>query len=216
MRQAAWMWRVPRRSDRRLRFCFAGRAAREKGVLARAIHARSIAAAAPFITVNCPSLSAELLESDLFGHTRGRLYRGGAGYSWKGRGGRRWHAVPRRDWRPAAGPATQTPAALAGKALRTRGGDAHPCVRRADPAATNHDLQAAVAAGTFREDLFYRLNVIDVELPAPLRQRATIFSPRLAEHLLQFFAHQSGRPPGNFTEEARAALPALSLAGKRP
>ena len=66
-----------------------------KGVLARAIHARSPRAAGPFVTLHCPSLSAELLESELFGHVAGRLHRGRAGHGRQGgRRGRR-HPVPR-------------------------------------------------------------------------------------------------------------------------
>src|SRR5262249_13952296 len=71
-------------------------------------------------------------------------------------------------------------------------------------AATNQNLRAAVAQGTFREDLLYRLNVIEVMLP-PLRQRPADILP-LADHLLQFFARESSRPVGAFTEEARAAM----------
>jgi NtrC-family two-component system response regulator AlgB len=71
-------------------------------------------------------------------------------------------------------------------------------------AATNHNLEEAVAKGTFREDLFYRLNVIDVTLP-PLRQRPEDILP-LAIHLLHFFARQSGKQVSEFSEEARNAL----------
>jgi NtrC-family two-component system response regulator AlgB len=71
-------------------------------------------------------------------------------------------------------------------------------------AATNHDLEAGAAAGTFREDLLYRLNVIEVVVP-PLRRRPADVLP-LAEHLLNFFAWQSGKALVGFTDEAREAL----------
>src|SRR5207253_6995909 len=71
-------------------------------------------------------------------------------------------------------------------------------------AATNRNLEAAAAAGAFREDLLYRLNVIEVTLP-PLRQRPRDVLP-LADHLLRFFARQAGKAATGFTDEARAAL----------
>lgn len=175
-----------------------------KGVLARAIHARSLRASAPFITVNCPSLPTELLESELFGHVRGAFT----------------GAVQDTEGKIAAAEGGtlfldeigDLPLALQPKLLRllqekryervgesrTRAGDVRIL------AATNRDLRVAVAAGTFREDLLYRLNVIEVTLP-PLRLRHNDILP-LAEHLLGFFARQVGKPDCKFAEEARAAL----------
>ncbi len=175
-----------------------------KGVLARLVHAHSGRAEGPFVTVACPSLSAELLESELFGHVRG---------SFTG-------AV--RDTLGKVAVATggtlfldeigDLPSGLQPKLLRLlqekryeRVGET--ATRASDVrivAATNRDLTAAVAAGTFREDLLYRLNVIEVVLP-PLRQRPRDV-PALAEHLLQFFARQSGKLLRGFSDEARAAL----------
>jgi NtrC-family two-component system response regulator AlgB len=71
-------------------------------------------------------------------------------------------------------------------------------------AATNRDLQQAIATGTFREDLLYRLNVIEVVLP-PLRARRKDIQP-MADHLLRFFARQTGKSVSHFTDEARDAL----------
>ena len=175
-----------------------------KGVLSRAIHARSLRAAAPFITIHCPSLSAELLESELFGHAKGAFT--GATSDTAGKVAAAEHGTLFLD------EIGDLPLTLQPKLLRLlqerryeRVGETR--TRAADVrfvAATNRDLQAGVAAGSFREDLFYRLNVIEVVLP-PLRQRPADILP-LAEHLLAFFARQSGRRIGRFTEEARAAL----------
>src|SRR5262249_29540472 len=151
-----------------------------KGVLARAVHARSGRAARPFVTVHCPSLSAELLESELFGHVRGSFT------------GAVKDTVGKVD---AADGGTlfldeigDRPQAMQPKLLRLlqdrtyeRVGEASS--RTADVrvmAATNRDLTSAVAAGYFREDLYYRLNVIEVTLP-PLRNRRKDI-PDLAQH----------------------------------
>lgn len=78
-------------------------------------------------------------------------------------------------------------------------------------AATNHDLEAQIAAGKFREDLFYRLNVVEVTLP-PLRQRPHDIA-FLAEHLLRFFARQSGKSVTGFSDEVKDALARYPWAG---
>jgi NtrC-family two-component system response regulator AlgB len=175
-----------------------------KGVLARAIHAHSPRASGPFVTVACPSLSAELLESELFGHVRGSFtsaVRDTVGKVAVAEGGTLF-----------LDEIGDLPAPLQPKLLRLlqekryeRVGET---VTKASDvrilAATNHDLEADTAAGTFREDLLYRLNVIEVTLPT-LRQRTKDVVP-LAEHLLRFFARQAGKSISGFTEEARAAF----------
>jgi NtrC-family two-component system response regulator AlgB len=175
-----------------------------KGVLARAVHARSPRAAGPFVTVHCPSLSAELLESELFGHVKGAFT--GAVQDTLGKVGAAEGGTLFLD------EVGDLPLPLQPKLLRLlqerqyeRVGETR--TRAADVrllAASNRDLAAAVAGGTFREDLLYRLNVIEVTVP-PLRQRRSDVLP-LAEHLLRFFAHEDGKPLTGFTDEARAAL----------
>jgi NtrC-family two-component system response regulator AlgB len=175
-----------------------------KGVLARAIHKRSNRANSPFVTVHCPSLSSELLESELFGHVKGAFT----------------GAVRNTEGKVAAAeggtlffdeigdvPATVQPKLL--RLLQDRSYErvGETTIRVANVriiAATNRDLAAAVTAGRFREDLFYRLNVIDIELP-PLRQRPRDILP-LAEHLLAFFARQTGKAVRAFAADAEAAL----------
>ncbi len=174
-----------------------------KGVLARALHAWSRRMAGPFVTVSCPSLSPELLESDLFGHVRGAFtgaVRDAAGKVAAAEGGTLF-----------LDEVGDLPPALQPKLLRflqerkyERVGE--PKTRAADVrivAATNNDLEAAVASGTFREDLLYRLNVVELTLP-PLRRRSDILD--LAEHLLGFFSPRSFRRLGGFTPQAREAL----------
>jgi NtrC-family two-component system response regulator AlgB len=175
-----------------------------KGVLARAIHARSPRSAGPFVTVHCPSLSAELLESELFGHVKGAFT--GAVHDTVGK------VAVAEGGTLFLDEVGEMPVAPQSKLLRLlqekryeRVGETRTRVSDARIlAATNRDLQSAVAAGGFREDLLYRLNVIEVEVP-PLRRRRQDIPP-LAGHLLGFFARQSGKSGLRFTAEAQEAL----------
>jgi len=175
-----------------------------KGVLARAVHARSPRSGHPFVTVHCPSLSHELLESELFGHVKG-AFTGAV----KNTVGKVAVAEGGTLFLDEIG---DLPLALQPKLLRMlqekryeRVGETRTqaCNVRI-VAATNRPLEAEIAAGRFREDLFYRLNVIEVTLP-PLRQRRPDILP-LAEHLLRFFAQQNNNRVIGFTPEARAAV----------
>jgi NtrC-family two-component system response regulator AlgB len=163
-----------------------------KSVLAREVHRRSAQSDAAFVTVNCPSLSRELLESELFGHVKG---------SFTG-------AVADTMGKVAAADGGtlfldeigELPLAIQPKLLRLlqereyeRVGEAKP--RRANVrviAATNRDLATEVKAGHFREDLYYRLNVIGITLPG-LRDRPADLA-RLATGYCQHFAAQLGKP----------------------
>ena len=182
-----------------------------KGVLARAIHNWSSRADKPFATVSCPSLPAELLESELFGHKRGAFT----------------GAVRDNPGRVAAceggtlflDEIGELPLSLQPKLLRfiqdreyERLGD--PATRKADVrviTATNRDLKTAIAEGRFREDLYYRLNVIQIEIP-PLRERVEDI-PALSAHLLDFFARQNHRKPLALSDAALAALKAHAWPG---
>jgi NtrC-family two-component system response regulator AlgB len=181
-----------------------------KGVLARTLHAWSKRADSPFITVSCPSLSPELLESDLFGHVRGSFT--GAVRDVHGK------VAAAEGGTLFLDEIGDLPGALQPKLLRflqerqyERVGEA--TTRSANVrllAATNHDLEAAVASGSFRQDLYYRLNVIELALP-PLRHRSDIGS--LADHFLTFFARQTGRSLIGFSPQAREALTRHSWPG---
>jgi NtrC-family two-component system response regulator AlgB len=171
-----------------------------KTMLARAIHSWSLRAAKPMAVVSCPSLSADLLESALFGHVKGAFT--GALRDQPGRiaacDGGTLFLDEIGDLAPA----------LQAKLLRfvqdreyERVGDPRP--RRADVriiTATNVDLGKAVAAGHFREDLYYRLNVIALDLP-PLRERVEDITA-LARELLGFFCRQNRKSILGFTPEA--------------
>ncbi|MBD9413578.1 sigma-54-dependent response regulator transcription factor AlgB [Pseudomonas sp. PDM16] len=182
-----------------------------KGELARAIHGWSRRAKRTCVTINCPSLTAELMESELFGHARGSFT--GASESTQGR-------VSQADGGTLfLDEIGDFPLTLQPKLLRfiqdkeyERVGD--PVTRRADVrivAATNLDLDEMVREGRFREDLLYRLNVITLKLP-PLRERhEDVLS--LAERFLARFVSDYGRPACGFSPEAIAALQAYQWPG---
>jgi two-component system, NtrC family, response regulator AlgB len=182
-----------------------------KTVLARAIHDWSRRAGRPFGSVSCPAFPSELLESELFGHVKGAFT----------------GAVRDNPGRIAAcdggtlflDEISDLPPTLQPKLLRfvqdreyERVGDS--LTRKADVrliAATNIDLEKAVERGEFREDLYYRLNVIQIELP-PLRERRDDV-PGLAERLLAFHGRRNHRCGLSMTPEALAALSRYSWPG---
>ena len=175
-----------------------------KGVVARAIHERSRRKGKPFVTIHCPSLSPHLLESEMFGHAKGAFT--GAVKSTEGK-------VAAADGGTLfLDEIGDLPLPLQPKLLRLvqdrtfeRVGETK--TRTADVrivAATNRRIEEEVAAGRFREDLFYRLNVIDVTLP-PLRERADDTLP-LANELLALFNKKYGRSVTGFTASARERL----------
>jgi NtrC-family two-component system response regulator AlgB len=182
-----------------------------KGVLARLLHARSARHERPFVVVNCPTLSGELLASELFGHARGAFT----------------DAVRDQPGRvEAADGGTlfldeigEISPALQAKLLRflqdrqfERIGEN--TTRAADVrviAATNRDLEADVQAGRFREDLLYRLNVVEIRLP-PLRERPDDVI-RLAERFIAFFARDARRPTPELSPAAVEVLHSYSWPG---
>ena len=175
-----------------------------KELLARALHLHSPRRAGAFVAVNCAALPGELLESELFGHVRGAFT--GALRDRTGRFELATHGTLFLD------EVGDLPLALQGKLLRVlqertfeRVGDSH--TRQADVrilAACNQDLRSAVRAGTFREDLYYRLRVVPIEVP-PLRARREDIEP-LARHLLAHAARRHGREVRLSPEALRALL----------
>src|SRR5688572_13698922 len=175
-----------------------------KEVLARFVHAKSNRARAPFISVNCAAIPEHLLESELFGHEKG---------SFTG-------AVARRigKFEESSGGTllldeiSEMDVRLQAKLLRAiqervidRVGGTRPVpVDIRIVATSNRNLAEAVKAGTFREDLLFRLNVVNLKIP-PLRERpADIIE--LAQHFIKKYADANGVPPRPLSAEARRAL----------
>jgi NtrC-family two-component system response regulator AlgB len=173
-------------------------------MLAREIHRRSLRAEAAFVTVSCPSLSRELLESELFGHVKGAFT--GAHQDTMGK------VAAANGGTLFLDEIGELPLAIQARLLRLlqereyeRVGEnvsRHANVRVLS--ATNRDLSAAVAEGSFREDLYYRLNVISLRMP-PLRER-TADIEHLALLHLKFLASHTGKPVRTFSLEALEAL----------
>ena len=182
-----------------------------KSALARQIHRWSSRAREPFVTVSCPSLSRDLLESELFGHMKG-AFTGAVATTW----GKVAAADRGTLFLDEIG---ELPLEIQPKLLRLlqereyeRLGEAK--IRMANVrviAATNRNLKEAVARGTFREDLLYRLDVISLHLP-PLRERPGDIL-MIAENQLHRLPHQSGLPLKGFSESARQAMERYSWPG---
>jgi two-component system response regulator HydG len=175
-----------------------------KGELARAVHVKSPRAKGPFVALHCASLAESLLESELFGHERGAFT--GAE---KRRIGRFEQANGGTLFLDEVG---EIPAATQVKLLRVLqertfervGGNETVAVDVRLIAATNRDLAAAVHEGRFREDLYYRLNVVHIDMP-PLRVRDTDVL-LLANHFLRRFAADNKRSITGFSDQARAKI----------
>src|SRR5215212_8644138 len=175
-----------------------------KELVARTIHSISRRRAGPFVEVNCAAIPEELIESELFGHVRGAFT--GA-------------VADRRGKFEAAHGGTIFLDEIADLSLKTQakvlrvlqeqtmeavGGSARIKVDVRVLAATNKDLQAEIRAGRFREDLYFRLNVIPIFVP-PLRDRQEDI-PLLADHCMADFAREYGRRIKGFDAGARSVL----------
>jgi len=171
-----------------------------KELVARSIHARSLRKDGPFVAVNCGALSEGLLESELFGHEKGAFT--GAIRRREGRIDLAHRGTLFLDEVSEMSPAMQV------KLLRVLQEGTYERVGGSETlkahvrviAATNKDLRPLMAAGTFREDLYYRLYVVPIEVP-PLRERLEDI-PLLALHFLAEFRRQFGRPVDAFSQEA--------------
>jgi PAS domain S-box-containing protein len=182
-----------------------------KELVARAVHRLSGRADGPFVSVNCGALPDTLLESELFGHRRGAFT--DAKHDHPGRFVLAHGGTLFLDEIGDTSPAFQV------KLLRAlQEGEVQPLgATRPVPvdvrvvSATNRDLAAMVREGTFREDLYYRLRVVALELPALRERRADI--PLLAEHLLGRLAVRRGKPACRLSRAALDALLAYDFPG---
>ncbi|MEL7642125.1 MAG: sigma-54 dependent transcriptional regulator [Solidesulfovibrio sp.] len=182
-----------------------------KELLAKAIHYASPRKDAPFISVNCMALASGVLESELFGHEKGSFT--GAVARKRGRFEMAHGGTIFLD---EIGELSQE---IQVKLLRVLQERKFERVGGADPievdirilAATNRNLAEAVSAGTFREDLYYRLNVVHIETP-PLRERREDI-PILAAHFLERYAGENGKTFKGFSPEAMDYLTAYEWPG---
>jgi len=164
-----------------------------KEVAARAVHRMSSRHSGPFVPVNCAAIAAELIESELFGHVKG-AYTGAAqsreGLFYYARGGTLF-----LDEISELPPAAQAKLlrVLEERRIRPVGSEQEIAVDVRVIAASNRDLKAEVAAQRFRQDLYYRLQVLEVELP-PLRERPDDI-PLLLDHFLAQLTPHLGVPP---------------------
>lgn len=182
-----------------------------KEVVARGIHAISDRASGPFVPIDCAALPETLLESELFGHERG---------AFTGAVARRIGLLVEADrgtvfldevGELSAGLQAKLLRTLEERKVRPVGGSALIPVDIRLIAATNVDLEAAVASGRFRQDLFYRLNVVHLHVP-PLRERPGDVA-LLLQRFLSTFAGAVQRPPPPISPEAMAALEAYGWPG---
>ncbi len=175
-----------------------------KELIARLIHARSPRSFGPMVAVNCGALPEGILESELFGHEKG---------AFTGAAGRRKGKLELADggtlFLDEIGEITPRVQVELLRALEERkitrvGGSQEIPVDFRVVCATNKDLEKAVRDGSFREDLYYRINVFQIEIP-PLRERPEDIMP-IAEHYLKKYAEAMGRRVTGFSAEARELL----------
>jgi two-component system nitrogen regulation response regulator NtrX len=182
-----------------------------KELVSRNIHFMSLRAAAPFVEVNCAAIPEELIESELFGHTKGSFT--GASELKKGKfeladsGSLFLDEIGDMSLKTQA----KVLRALEEQSFQPIGAQTAVRVDVRVITATNKNLQNEIAAGRFREDLFYRLNVIPFFVP-PLRDRREDI-PILARYFMRVFALEHGRGPKDFTSEALDMLVDYSWPG---
>jgi transcriptional regulator with PAS, ATPase and Fis domain len=202
---------IRRVSDSDVNVLITGESGTGKELLARALHVNSRRKQGPFVPVNCVALSENLLESELFGHEKG-AFTGAAqrkrGYFEAAAGGTIFLDEIGDLSMPLQAKLLRT---LQERTIQRVGSTELIEVDVRIVSATNKNLQDLVAQGAFREDLFYRLNVLSLEMP-PLRQRKDDL-PRLARHFLEKYAAQQSRPAPALDPEAEETIMAYNWPG---
>ena len=191
-------------ADSKSNVLICGESGTGKELVARAIHYNSARSVRPFVAVNCSAVPETLLESELFGHMKGSFtgaISNKAGLFEIADGG--------TIFLDEIGDTTPTIQVKLLRVIQERefrrvGGNQDVKVDVRVVAATNKDLEKAVADGSFREDLYYRLDVIPIRLP-PLRMRAGDI-PLLVNHFLERFSRESGKPKPVISQEAMHVL----------
>jgi len=182
-----------------------------KELLVRALHSNSMRAAKPFVPINCGAIPRELLESELFGHEKGAFT-----HAIRSRPGRFEVADGGTIFLDEIGEMdlslqVKILRVLQEKEIERVGGAGMKKVDVRIVAATNRDLEHEVSRGRFREDLFYRLNVIPLHLPS-LRERSSDVL-LLADHFLERFCERKNRPRLRLSQDVRKILLAYSWPG---
>ena len=196
--------RLAQAAPSRATVLIAGESGTGKELVASAIHHRSPRREKPFVRLNCAALAESLLESELFGHEKGAFT--GAMQTRRGRFEQADGGTLFLDEVSEIPLATQVKLLrfLQERELERVGGNETISVDVRVVAATNKDLRQEIEAGRFREDLYYRLDVVRLEIP-PLRARKTDI-PALAAHFLARFGEENGREVEGFTDEAMGQL----------
>jgi DNA-binding NtrC family response regulator len=191
-------------ADTRATILITGESGTGKSLIARAIHRRSGRREQPFVEVACGALPESLLESELFGHVSGAFT--GASHDKMGKFQQADGGTIFLDEIGTATPGMQVKLlrVLQEFAFEQVGGTKTFNVNIRVILATNENLAQAVADGRFRQDLYYRVNVINIELPA-LRERIVDIPP-LARHFLEEVREDAHKPVSDFSDEAMAAL----------
>ena len=171
-----------------------------KELVARAIHSRSYRKDKPFVAVSCAALPESLLESELFGHERGAFTGAHAQRKGKFEAANRGTLFLDEIGEMSANIQVHLLRVLEEKEFARVGGNEPVRVDVRVISATNKEVKKAVAGGGFREDLYYRLNVVTIELP-PLRERREDI-PLLAQHFLNKFAVENQKEISDFSSEA--------------